>query len=353
MTLDKKYNAREAEKKWQQFWDNEKIYCFDWNSSKPIYSIDTPPPTVSGSLHMGHLFSYIQTEIQARFFRMRGFNVFYPMGYDDNGLPSERLTEKILKIKATDLPRDEFIKKCYITCKEYEREYEILWKRMGLSIDRSAIYTTIEERSRRISQRSFLELFKMKRIYYKEEPVMWCPTCKTAIAQAEMAEKNFKSNFNDLVFVLDDGNPLIIATTRPELLPSCVAVFVHPEDKRYRHIVNKKAKVPVFSQTVPIFTDAAVDKEKGTGVVMCCTFGDRQDIEWWKRHNLPLKISITEDGTMNETSGEFRGLSIDNARQAIIDKAKTLGLVKTTKAIDHEVNTHERCETPIEFLSKP
>jgi valyl-tRNA synthetase len=353
MALDKKYNAQEVEKKWQQFWDKEKIYCFNWNSSKPTYSIDTPPPTVSGSLTMGHISSYIHTEIQARFFRMRGFNVFYPMGYDDNGLPSERLTEKTLNIKAQNLSRDEFIKKCYTSCKQYEKEYEMLWKRMGLSIDWSTVYTTIEERSRRISQRSFLELLKTKKIYHKEEPVMWCPTCATAIAQAEMAEKNFKSTFNDLVFVLDDGNPLIIATTRPELLPSCVAVFVHPEDKRYRHIVNRKAKVPVFGQTVPILSDVAVDKEKGTGVVMCCTFGDRQDIEWWKRHNLPLKISITEDGKMNEIAGEFQGLSIEDARRAIINKAHASGLVKTTKAIEHEVNTHERCETPIEFLSKP
>lgn len=353
MILEKKYNAKEVEKRWQIFWEKEGIYRFDWNSKRPVYSIDTPPPTISGSLHMGHIFSYIQTEIQARFSRMRGYNVFYPMGYDDNGIPSERLTERVLKIKATDIPRDEFIEKCYNICKEYEKEYETLWMKMGLSIDWSTIYTTIEERSRRISQRSFLELLKNKRIYYKEEPVMWCPTCGTAIAQAEMKEKKFKSNFNDLVFILDNGKSLIIATTRPELLPSCVAIFVHPDDRRYKDIIGKKAKVPVFEQMVPVHEDAAVDREKGTGVVMCCTFGDRQDIEWWKRHSLPLKISITENGKMNETAGEFKGLSIEEARRAIIEKAHALGLIKDKRAIDHDVNTHERCHTPVEFLSKP
>ena len=351
--MDKHYKVKEVEKKWQKFWAEGGFYHFDWNSNKPIYSIDTPPPTVSGSLHMGHLFSYTQTEIQARFFRMRGYNVFYPMGYDDNGIPSERLAEKNLKIRAIDLPREEFVKKCYDTCKRYEKEYENFWKSMGLSIDWSNTYTTIEDRSRRISQRSFIELLRKKRIYHKEEAVMWCPTCRTAIAQAEIEEKNFQSSFSDLLFMLDNDKPLIIATTRPELLPSCVAVLVHPADDRYKWVIGKKARVPVFNQVVPVLVDAAVDKEKGTGVVMCCTFGDRTDIEWWKRFSLPLIISITEDGRMNENAGEFKGMGIEEARRKIIEKANELGLLKTKKDIVHTVNTHDKCETPVEFLSKP
>ncbi len=351
--MDKRYNGKEAEGHWQKFWAENGIYRFDGNSHKPVYSIDTPPPTVSGSLHMGHLFSYTQTEIQARFFRMRGYNVFYPMGYDDNGIPSERLTEKVLGIKATDLPRKEFVQKCYDTCKKYEKIYENFWKCMGMSIDWSNTYTTIEEGSRRISQRSFIELLKNKRIYHKEEAVMWCPTCRTAIAQAEIEEKNLKSSFNDMVFILDDNQPLIIATTRPELLPSCVAVLVHPDDERHKWVIGKKARVPVFNQVVPVLVDSAVDKEKGTGVVMCCTFGDRQDIEWWRRYSLPLIISITEDGKMNENALEFKGLKIEEARKKIIEKADELGLLKTKKDIVHTVNTHDKCETPVEFLSKP
>ncbi|RME74566.1 MAG: valine--tRNA ligase, partial [Planctomycetota bacterium] len=296
--LPKRYDAKEIEPKWQKFWEEKNLYAFDPQKKGPIYSIDTPPPTVSGNLHIGHVFSYTHTEIMARYFRMKGMNVYYPMGWDDNGLPSERLTEKELGITATDLPREEFIQKCLEVTRKYEKNMENLWKSLGLSIDWSLTYSTISEKTRRISQRSFLDLFQKGKIYRSTEPMIWCPECLTAIAQAEIETKPLESSFNDIRFTLEDGKDLIIATTRPELLPACVAIFVHPDDKRYKSLVGKKARVPLFETEVEIFADDHVDPEKGTGVVMCCTFGDRQDVEWWRSKNLELKLAITEDGRM-------------------------------------------------------
>lgn len=352
MHTKKNYDAFEIESKWRELWEKNRTYGYDPQSEKPLYSVDTPPPTVSGTLHMGHIFSYTHTDFQIRYFRMNGRNIYYPMGFDDNGLPSEILTEKHLNIKAEDLPRNEFVKKCHETCSKYEEVYENLWKTMALSVDWNETYTTIDDKTRRISQRSFLELLKNGRIYYGEEPVMWCRKCGTAISQAEIEEKNFDSKFNDLIFRVEGLNDLVIATTRPELLPSCVAVFVHPDDERYGKYVGKTAEVPVFGQKVTIFEDPAVEKEKGTGAVMCCTFGDRQDIEWWKNRKLPLSISIDEKGCMNEKAREFKDLEIGEARKKIIEEAGKRGFLVSQRNISHLVNTHERCSTPIEFLSK-
>jgi len=351
--IPKRYDPKSVEAKWQKIWDEEGIYTFDPKDPRPVYSIDTPPPTVSGSLHIGHVFSYTHTEIQARFWRMKGFNVFYPMGFDDNGLPSERLTEKELGIRSTDLSRPEFVEKCHSVVMKYEEEFELLWRRLGMSIDWSLVYTTIEESTRRISQRSFLELAKQNRVYRKTDPVMWCPECRTAIAQAEVDDRPMESNFSDIVFTPESGEPLIIATTRPELLPSCVAVFIHPEDKARNHLVGKKVKTPVFDIWVPVLQDDRVDREKGTGAVMCCTFGDRQDIDWWKAHGLDLHISLTPEGRMNERAGEFEGQPIKAARKAILERIHAEGHLKSRERIIHDVNVHERCDTALEFLSTP
>ena len=347
--MDKKYKHAEIEEKWEQFWDEHGLHAFDRHSDRPVYSIDTPPPTVSGSLHIGHVFSYTHTEIQARFQRMRGFNVFYPMGFDDNGLPSERLTEKELDIKGADLPRAEFRQKCHDTVEKYEDEFRRLWTRMGMSIDWSLTYRTIDDRARRIAQRSFLDLYHKGRAYRAEEPVLWCIQCQTAIAQAELDNDNVDSVFNDVVFTLDDGSPLIISTTRPELLPACVAIFVHPDDPRHTGLVGRSAKTPLFDLSVPIMADEHVDKEKGTGVVMCCTYGDRQDIDWWRARQLDTRIAINPNGTLNELGGEFAGMHVRKARKAIIEKLKEAGLITAQKSIAHDVNTHERCGTELEF----
>ena len=349
--MDKKYDASTIEEKWQAFWEEKRLFAFDPRSDKPVYAIDTPPPTVSGSLHIGHVFSYAHTEIQARFWRMRGYNVFYPMGFDDNGLPSERLTEKELGIKGAEMPRPEFRKKCFEVVTKYEEEFRRLWIRMGMSIDWSLVYRTIDERCCRAAQRSFLDLHRKGRAYRRQDAVLWCTECQTAIAQAEVDERSLESVFNDVVFTLDDGSPLVIATTRPELLPACVAIFVHPRDQRHRGLIGRHARTPLFDVDVPVMPDDRVDMEKGTGVVMCCTYGDRQDVEWCRDKALSPRIVLNEDGTMNDLAAAFSGLPIREARPRIIEQLKADGLLKSQQPISHEVNTHERCGTELEFLT--
>ena len=350
MKLPDRYNAKEAEPKWQSFWEKEGVYRFDPESKAEIYSVDTPPPTVSGKMHMGHAFSYAQQDFVVRFQRMIGKNVFYPFGTDDNGIPTERLIEKTKKVKAKDMPRDKFVKLCLDTLeKELRPEYIADWKRIGISCDWSIYYTTINEHCQRISQRSFIELFKKGREYRKEAPVMWCPECQTGISQVECQDKILDSFFNDIIFKVGNEN-LLIATTRPELLPACVAVFYHPEDKRYQKFKGKKAKVPLFDFEVPILPDERADPEKGTGIVMCCTFGDQTDMEWQKAHNLPIKAAITIDGKMTKLAGKYEGMGIKTARKMILDDLKDARLCVGQEPIKHAVNVHERCGTEVEFI---
>ncbi|MCP3686449.1 MAG: valine--tRNA ligase [bacterium] len=348
--LDKKPDFKAIEAKWQQTWEKDGIFKFDPKSKKPVYSIDTPPPTISGQLHLGHAFSYSQTEFIARYRRMAGFNVFYPFGFDNNGLPTERLTEKKMKVKAHKMDRDEFIKLCLQVTKEHEKEYEKVWRTLGISCDWDQLYTTIEPNAQKISQLSFLRLFKKDRIYQHEAPTVWCPECQTAIAQVELEDKELTSVFNDIIFKLDDGSDLIIATTRPELLPSCVSIFVHPDDEKNKKLVGRKAKVPLFNQEVTIIADERVDPEKGSGVVMCCTFGDLTDIEWYKAHKLEVRIAIDEQGIMTDISGKYKGLKVKDARKQIIEDLKAENLLTAQKPISHMVNVHERCGVEIEFL---
>ncbi|MCX6709704.1 MAG: valine--tRNA ligase, partial [Candidatus Woesearchaeota archaeon] len=344
------YNAGVSEKKWQLFWEKEEVFKFNPKSKKPVYSIDTPPPTVSGAMHMGHAFGYSQMDFIARYHIMKGENVFYPFGFDDNGLATERFVEKKIGKRSTEMPRSEFVKICLKETSEVEKSLKQSWQALGMACDWSLSYHTIEDWCRKTSQRSFLELYKMGREYRKTAPALWCPECTTAIAQAELLDKEIESQFNEILFELEDGNKIHIATTRPELLPACVAVFVHPEDKRNAGLIGKKAKVPLFDYFVPIIGDSRADPEKGTGVVMCCTFGDQTDMEWWKAYSLPLKIAINRNGTMNETAGAYSGLSIKEARKKIIADLKGKELLFAQKPIKHMVNVHERCGTEIEFL---
>ncbi|RPI80912.1 MAG: valine--tRNA ligase, partial [Chloroflexi bacterium] len=301
--MEKRYNAQEVEKRLARFWENEGIYRFDvQENKKPVYSIDTPPPTVSGHLHLGHTYSYSHPDFIARFWRMNGFNVYYPMGYDDNGLPTERLVEKLIGKSAREMGRQAFIQKCLEISVQAEGEYERLWKRLGLSIDWRYTYRTIDDLSRRTSQLSFIELYRKGRLYRGEAPTIWCPECRTAIAQADLADMQRSTEFVTLAFQLldvpgsDENGILKIATTRPELLPACVAVFVHPDDPRYRHLIGHKVRVPIFNQDVPILSDPGADPEKGTGAVMCCTFGDTADVNWWRVHKLPHIQAIDQGG---------------------------------------------------------
>lgn len=345
-----KYNPSEAEPKWQKFWDENGVYKFDPKAKGEIFSIDTPPPTVSGKMHLGHSFSYSQQDFIARYKKMKGFNVFYPFGTDDNGLPTKLLIEKEKKVKAADMGRKDFVQLCLKVLKDELRpKYIADWKRIGMSCDFEMFYTTINDHCQRISQKSFLDLYKIGREYRTEAPAMYCPKCQTAISQVECEDKELSSFFNDVVFKVD-GKDLIIATTRPELLPACAAVFYHPDDKRYQKYKGKNAKVPLFDFEVPILEDPKADPEKGTGIVMCCTFGDSTDAEWQKAHHLPIKEAINKQGKMTKISGKYEGMSIETARKMIIDDMKDKRLLISQKPIKHAVNVHERCGTPIEFV---
>ncbi len=345
------YSAKEVEKKWSEFWEKEGVYKFDSSqkSKKKIYAVDTPPPTISGEMHIGHACSYSQQDFIIRFKRMAGFNVFYPFGTDNNGLPTERLVEKSLNVKAKDMKREEFVKLCNDFLKTERPKFIQDWKDIGISCDWNISYSTIDNHSRKISQWSFLDLHKKNRLERRDAPSMWCPECKTGVAQVEIQDKELDSMFNDIVFKAG-GKDLVIATTRPELLPACVAVFYHPSDKRYLKLKGKKAKVPLFDFEVPILEDERADPEKGTGIVMCCTFGDQTDMEWQKAHRLPIKMALTPDGKITEIGGKYKGLSIKGARKEIIADLKNAGLLKGQKPIKHAVNVHERCGTEIEFI---
>ena len=308
-----KYDFQKQEVKWQKFWEKEKIY--DFQNKGKVYSIDTDPPTLSGQMHIGHISSYTHEDIIARYKRMTGFNVFFPFGVDDNGLPTAKLVEKENKVRFFDMDRNQFLKLCNETIKKVLPEFISSWQRVGISCDFKNTYSTISPEVQKLSQEMFLDLIEKKRAYQKKSPVLWCPECRTAIAQAELQDKSVETNFCDIEFELEDGKKILIATTRPELLPSCTAIFVNPNDKKHKHLIGKIAIVPLFEQKVKILADKAVNIEKGTGIVMCCTFGDIQDIEWFMEHKLKSRISIKKDGTLNSLAKEFKGLYTKKARK--------------------------------------
>lgn len=347
--MDKKYNFQKTENEMKQLWEQEEIYKYQNGKYKKIFSIDTPPPTVSGKLHIGHVFSYTQAEIIARFKRMQGYDVFYPFGFDDNGLPTERLVERDENIRANTLPRSEFRSKCIQTIIKYEDEFKNLWKRLGFSVDWNLQYQTVSDLSQKISQKSFIELAKRNKAYIKESPVLWCTECQTSIAQAEAETKECKTTFNYLNFKTENGE-LLIATTRPELLAGCVCIFVHPDDERYKSYIGKNATVPLYNFEIPILSDDTVSIEKGTGVVMCATFGDSTDIEWYNKHSLPYKKVIMSDGTINKNISFIGGMNIKDARENIIEILKNEQLLVKQETITHMVAVHERCGNDIEFI---
>ena len=347
--LDKKYNAQEKEQKWLEYWKENKIYEFKVDERK-VYSIDTPPPTVSGNIHIGHIFSYSQTEMIARYKRLRGYNVFYPFGFDDNGLPSERLVEKEQDKKAHEIGREDFSKLCYETTDKYEAEFQELFSKMGVSTDWDIRYKTISPSTIKISQWSFLDLVNKGHCYHKESPALWCNECLTTIAQAELETKSLKTTFNYINFKTDEDEEVFtIATTRPELLPAIVCVFVNPADEKQNHLIGKKAHIPVIDVEVPIMGDEKVAIDKGTGVVMCCTFGDQTDIEWWKKYNLPLKHIFTTDGRIVDSVPKYGGLKIKEARKQIIEDLQAGGYIVKIEDLEHEVQTHERCGREVEY----
>jgi valyl-tRNA synthetase len=350
-TLPKRYDSSAVEAKWRQNWEDRGIYKFQSGAKGEVYSIDTPPPTVSGDLHMGHCFSYSHPDFYARFWRMRGRDVFYPMGWDDNGLPTERLVEKRLGITPEKAGAETFIQTIIETSRELETKYRDLWQRLGLSVDWDFTYSTISPAARKTAQQSFLDLYQKGLVYRSSAPAIWCPLCKTAIAHAEVSDLPRPAEFFTLAFKLEDGSTLPIATTRPELLPACVAVFVNPVDPRYKHLIGNKARTPLFDQEITILADPKAEIEKGTGAVMCCTFGDATDVKWWREHNLPAINLLGSDGRLNENAGMLAGLDIKSARRKIVEELTARGLVLDRKASSQTASVHERCDTGIEYLA--
>ena len=352
--LDKKYKANEKENKWKNYWEEKEIYKFDKNKKGEVYSIDTPPPTVSGDIHVGHVFSYSQTEMLARYKRLMGKNVFYPFGFDDNGLPTERLVEKEIKKRAHEIGREEFNKKCIEITDRYEEEFKELFLKMGFSVDWNLKYKTVSDETMRLSQKSFLDLVSKNKCYHKDSPAIWCCECMTSIAQAELETKTKESTFNHINFtVKETGEKFTIATTRPELIPAIVAVFVNPEDDKNKHLVGKTAIIPLFNIEVPIMEDEMVEKDKGTGIVMCCTFGDQTDILWWQKYNLPLKNILEKNGVIKKEIPYIGGMFIDKARKEIVNLLKEEGSLIKEEEISHEVQTHERCGRPVDYTVIP
>lgn len=350
MSLAKQYKPSIREPHIGAQWAQTGIYTFDPAVEGAVYAVDTPPPTVSGFLHLGHVYSYSHADFMARFWRMNGRNVLYPMGYDDNGLPTERLVERQSGFTAEQLGRPAFIQQCLEISTEIERGYEELWKRLGLSIDWSRTYRTIDDESRRVAQTSFLELTERGLTYRQSAPTIWCPECHTAIAQAEVNDLERDSEFVTLAFQRPNGETLPIATTRPELLAACVAVFVHPGDARFAAMVGERVTVPLFGDDVPVLEDRRADPDKGTGAVMCCTFGDTTDVEWWRAHQLPLKEALDRRGRMTSVAGPFSGLTVVEARVATVQALREADLVLGTLPIRQTVRVHERDDTPVEYI---
>jgi len=351
-SMEKQYNHRQIEQQMRDLWNAEKVYQVT-HTTDSLVSIDTPPPTVSGALHIGHIFSYTQTDIIARFRRMCGEAVFYPFGFDDNGLPTERFVEKKRGVSSHTMTRAAFIELCLEETVAVEAVFKSLWQRMGLSVDWDFCYETISPQVRALSQRSFIRLLQKDMVYRKDEPSLYCTACRTTVAQAELDDVEQSTVFYDITFQSEDGVPLLIATTRPELLASCVALLYHPDDIRYQALQGKTARVPLFGYMVPILADALVVPSKGSGLVMCCTFGDSTDVLWYKKHGLTYRPSIGRDGRWVAETGILAGCTAKQARERVVIALTDAGHIHAHKAVVHTVNVHERCKNPIEFLVLP
>ncbi len=384
------YDFKENENKWNKHWEENGIFKFDKDSTKESFVIDTPPPTVSGSLHIGHIFSYTQTDIQARYNRMLGKNVFYPIGWDDNGLPTERRVQNYFNIACNptipyengftpvhnpkdksprkEISRENFIEACEVLVEDDEKVFENIFRSIGISYDWDYTYTTISPHCRKVSQLSFLDLIAKGKAYNREMPGMWDVTFQSAVAQAEIEDKEVPSKFYDIEFKTEDGESFIVATTRPELLSACIAVVAHPDDERYKHLFGKKAITPAFYAPVPIMPSENAEIDKGTGIMMVCTFGDITDVEFWKQSNLPMKQIISKRGRIidvnygtepficvNEEKGKANfarliDLTVKKARAETVAILEENGLIKGEKEITHAVKFYEKGDLPIEFI---
>ncbi len=401
--LPSHFDAPLVEKRLAELWDRLGVYRYDPRRPREeTFVVDTPPPTVSGSLHIGHMFSYTQTDIVVRYQRMLGKNIFYPMGWDDNGLPTERRVQNLFHVRcdpklpydaglalepavadrgpARVVSRRNFIELCRTVTEQDEQAFLELWRRAGLSVDWHEVYSTIDEHCRRVAQLSFLDLYRKGHVYNREEPTMWDVDFQTAVAQAEVQDRTIAGAYHRLTFGIEgDTRSFLVATTRPELLPACVGVAAHPEDARFRNLVGRRAVTPLFGVPVPIFASDRVDPEKGTGILMVCTFGDSSDVLWWRQMKLDLRQVIGSDGRLlpvtfgepgwpsenpsaaNAAYAHLAGKRIGEARKQIVAllREPAAGPAGSGKAplqgepepMQHPVNFYEKGEHPLEFIT--
>ena len=375
------------EARWGDWWEAEGVYRFDRSRERPeVFSIDTPPPTVSGSLHVGHVFSYTHTDLIARYQRMRGREVFYPMGWDDNGLPTERRVQNYFGVRCDpSVPHDEnfeppadpggepvpvgrrnFIDLCLQLTETDEQAFEDLYRRLGVSVDWGLTYTTIGERCRRVSQRAFLRNLARGEAYQAEAPCLWDITFRTAVAQAELEDRPRQGAFHRLSFHRSDGGgDVLIETTRPELLAACVALVAHPDDERHRPLFGSTVRTPLFGAEVPVLAHPLAEPDKGTGIAMVCTFGDTVDVTWWRELELPVRPIMGPDGRILAESpaafdtdearaayAEIAGLTTNAARRRTVELLEQSGeLIGTPQPTEHAVKFFEKGERPLEIIT--
>jgi len=341
----------QMEEKWQRQWETEGTHRYDWDDdSRPVYSIDTPPPYPSGDFHMGNFLNWTYFDMRARYKRMRGYNVLFPQGWDCHGLPTEVAVEKAKGVRKSDVPPDVFRRMCEEWIEQYIGVMKTAVIRMGCSVDWTTEYRTMEPEYMRKVQLSFLLLYDKDMIYKGEHPINWCPRCETAIADAEVEHETKRGKIYTVPFFTEDGE-VLIATTRPVYLPACVALGVHPGDERYRRLIGGKAKVPVFGQEVPIIANDEVDPEFGTGAMMICTYGDKADVVAVARFNLPVVRLIDGKGTLLEVAGKYAGMPIQEGQEALVKDMQEAGLIKEEQDLDQEVGLCWRCDTPIEVVT--
>jgi len=371
------------EAKWSARWEQDGTYRFDRAKTRDqIYAIDTPPPTASGSLHVGHVFSYTHTDTVARFQRMRGREVFYPMGWDDNGLPTERRVQNYYGVRCdpsvaydagftaperpgkdqVPISRPNFVELCHELTAEDEKAFEHLFRTLGLSVDWDLQYATIGERARRVAQRAFLRNLARGEAYASDAPTLWDVDFRTAVAQAELEDRELPGAYHRIGFPrVDGGEPVFIETTRPELIPSCVALVAHPDDARYQPLFGHDVLTPLFRVPVTVHPHPLADPEKGSGIAMICTFGDTTDVTWWRELQLPTRTVVQRDGRFQTIQPEWigsgpwdelAGKTVKQAQRRIIELLTESGdIVGEPKPITHPVKFYERGERPLEIVT--
>jgi valyl-tRNA synthetase len=373
-----------VEERWDAVWQEQGTYRFDRSASREqVYAIDTPPPTVSGSLHVGHVFSYTHTDLVARYHRMRGQAVFYPMGWDDNGLPTERRVQNYYGVRCdpgtpydpsfappeqpdaksqVPVSRQGFVELCHRLTAEDEKAFEALFRRLGLSVDWSHTYATIDDRSRRVAQRAFLRNLARGEAYATDAPTLWDVDFRTAVAQAELEDRELPGAYHRVGFSRPDGDKVLIETTRPELLPACVALVAHPDDERYQPLFGTTVTTPLFGVEVPVVAHELADPEKGSGIAMICTFGDTTDVTWWRALQLPVRSVVGRDGRFLPVPpepvdpqgpyAELAGKSVKQAQKRIVELLAESGdLVGEPRPITHPVKFFEKGDRPLEIVT--